>query len=93
MPAEAKVQSQAEADEKMVDLPSEGKSIDVELPKESEKLVNSDDDKDIDVGEKEVVVEEKEEKTVTNSVFRKLKYKFIFFRLRKSWKFHVFYTF
>ncbi len=59
MPAEAKVQSQAEADEKMVDLPSEGKSIDVELPKESEKLVNSDDDKDIDVGEKEVVVEEK----------------------------------
>ena len=57
MPAEAKVQTQAEADEKMVDLPSEGTSIDVELPKESEKLVNSDDDKDIDVGEKEVVVE------------------------------------
>ena len=59
MPAETKVQTQAEADEKMVDLPSEGQSIDVELPKESTKLVNSDDDKDIDVGEKEVVVEEK----------------------------------
>ena len=58
MPAEATVQSQAEADEKMVDLPSEGKSIDVELPKESTKLVNSDDDKDVDVGEKEVAVEE-----------------------------------
>ena len=58
MPAETTVQSQAEADEKMVDLPSEGKSIDVELPKESTKLVNSDDDKDIDVGEKEVAVEE-----------------------------------
>ena len=38
MPAETTVQSQAEADEKMVDLPSEGKSIDVELPKES-KLI------------------------------------------------------
>ena len=57
MPAETKVETQAEADEKMVDLPSEGKSIDVELPKNSEKLVNSDDDKDVDVGEKEVAVE------------------------------------
>ena len=57
MPAETRIQTQAEADEKMVDLPSEGKSIDVELPKESVKLVNSDDDKDIDVGEKEVVEE------------------------------------
>ena len=57
MPAETKVQTQAEADEKMVDLPSEGDHIDVELPKESVKLVNSDDDKDIDVGEKEVVEE------------------------------------
>ena len=57
MPAENKIQTQAEADEKMVDLPSEGKSIDVELPKNSEKLVNSDDDKDVDVGEKEVAVE------------------------------------
>ena len=55
MPAETRVQTQAEADEKMVDLPSEGKSIDVELPKDSTKIVNSDDDQDVDVGEKEVV--------------------------------------
>ena len=55
MPAETKVETQAEADEKMVDLPSEGKSIDVELPKDSTKIVNSDDDQDVDVGEKEVV--------------------------------------
>ena len=60
MPAEATVQSQAEADEKMVDLPSEGKSVDVEIPKESTKLVNSDDDKDVEVGEKEVKEEASE---------------------------------
>jgi len=60
MPAETKVQTQAEADEKMVDLPSEGDHVDVELPKESTKIVNSDDDKDVDVGEKEVVVEKQE---------------------------------
>ena len=44
MPAETKIETQAEADEKMVDLPSEGKSIDVEIPKESTKVVNSYDD-------------------------------------------------
>ena len=55
MPAEATVQSQAEADEKMVDLPSEGASVDVEIKEDSTKLVNSDDDKDVEVGEKEVV--------------------------------------
>ena len=55
MPAETKVETQAEADEKMVDLPSEGKSIDVEIPADSTKIVNSDDDQDVDVGEKEVV--------------------------------------
>ena len=55
MPAETRIQTQAEADEKMVDLPSEGDHIDVELPKDSTKIVNSDDDKDVDVGEKEVV--------------------------------------
>ena len=55
MPAETKVETQAEADEKMVDLPSEGKSIDVEVPTDSIKIVNSDDDQDVDVGEKEVV--------------------------------------
>ena len=54
MPAETKVETQAEADEKMVDLPSEGKSIDVEVPTDSIKIVNSDDDQDVDVGEKEV---------------------------------------
>jgi len=72
MPAEAKVETQAEADEKMVDLPSEGKSIDVELPKESEKLVNSDDDKDIDVGEKGVVVEEAASETEVEDYGRKV---------------------
>ena len=55
MPAETTVQSQAEADEKMVDLPSEGASVDVEIKEDSTKLVNSDDDKDVEVGEKEVV--------------------------------------
>ena len=60
MPAETKVQTQAEADEKMVDLPSEGDHDEVELPKESTKLVNSDDDKDVDVGEKEVATEPQE---------------------------------
>ena len=60
MPAENRVQTQAEADEKMVDLPSEGDHVEVELPKDSTKLVNSDDDKDVDVGEKEVVSETQE---------------------------------
>ena len=53
MPAEAKVQTQAEADEKMVDLPSEGQSVDVEV-KDSTKSVASEDDKTVDVGEQEV---------------------------------------
>ena len=53
MPAEANVQSQADADEKMVDLPSEGQSVDVEI-KESPTAVTSEDDKTIDVGEQEV---------------------------------------
>ena len=53
MPAEATVQTQADADEKMVDLPSEGQSVDVEV-KEAPKVVNSETDETIDVGEKEV---------------------------------------
>jgi len=53
MPAEATVQTQADADEKMVDLPSEGQSVDVEV-KEDPKVVNSETDETIDVGEKEV---------------------------------------
>ena len=54
MPAETKVQTQTEADEKMVDLPSEGESVDVEV-KEAPKVVNSETNETIDVGEKEVV--------------------------------------
>ena len=54
MPAETKVQTQTEADEKMVDLPSEGESVDVEV-KDTPTVVTSDDDKTIDVGEKEVI--------------------------------------
>ena len=52
MPAETKVQTQAEAEEKMVDLPSEGTAVDVEI-KDAPTVVTS-DDKTIDVGEKEV---------------------------------------
>ena len=54
MPAETKIQTQAEVDEKMVDLPSEGASVDVEV-KDTPKIVNSETDETIDVGEKEVV--------------------------------------
>ena len=54
MPAENKVQTQAEADEKMVDIPSEGSSVDVEI-KDTPTAVTSDNDNVIDVGEKEVV--------------------------------------
>ena len=53
MPAEAqpKVESQAEADAKIVDLPSDGPSVDVELPKEKESAVETQQ-------QEEVVVEE-----------------------------------
>jgi hypothetical protein len=53
MPAETRIQTQAEVEEKMVDLPSEGQPVDVEI-KEDPKVVTSEDDKTIDVGEKEV---------------------------------------
>jgi hypothetical protein len=54
MPAEpTTVQTQAEADEKMVDLPSEGQSVDVEV-KDSPTIVNSETDETIDVGEKPI---------------------------------------
>ena len=53
MPAETVIQTQAEVDEKMVDLPSEGQSVDVEV-KETTRIVNSETDETIDVGEKEV---------------------------------------
>ena len=53
MPADAqpKVESQAEADAKIVDLPSDGPSVDVELPKEKESAVETQQ-------QEEVVVEE-----------------------------------
>ena len=53
MPAETRIQTQAEVEEKMVDLPSEGESVDVEV-KEAPKVVNLETDETIDVGEKEV---------------------------------------
>jgi len=53
MPAETRVQTQAEVEEKMVDLPSEGNSVDVEI-KDTPTVVNSETDETIDVGEKEV---------------------------------------
>ena len=53
MPAETRIQTQAEVEEKMVDLPSEGQSVDVEI-KEDPKVVSSETDETIDVGEKEV---------------------------------------
>ena len=44
MPAENKVQTQSEAEEKMVDLPNTGSSVDVEIAEDSVKTVNPDDD-------------------------------------------------
>ncbi len=52
MPAETKVQTQAEADEKMVDIPSEGSSVDVEI-KDTPTAVTSDNDELVVVGERE----------------------------------------
>jgi len=57
MPAEAqtKVEAQSEAEAKMVDLPSDGPSVDVELPTSKEKTINPEPE----TPEQEVVVEEK----------------------------------
>ena len=57
MPAEAqtKVEAQSEAEAKMVDLPSDGPSVDVELPTSKEKTINPEPK----TPEQEVVVEEK----------------------------------
>ena len=71
MPAEAKVQTQAEADEKMVDLPSEGQSVDVEV-KDSTKSVASEDDKTVDVGEKEVEAKEAASETEVEDYGKKV---------------------
>ena len=53
MPAAAqpKVQSQAEADAKIVDLPSDGPSVDVELPKEKESAVETQPQEEVAVEE------------------------------------------
>jgi hypothetical protein len=54
MPAEpTTVQTQAEADEKMVNLPSEGDAIEVEV-KDTPTIVNSETEETIDVGEKPI---------------------------------------
>jgi hypothetical protein len=57
MPA---IETQAEADEKMVDLPSTGESVDVKLD-DTEKKINKEDDVEVVNESKEVVVEEKKE--------------------------------
>jgi len=71
MPAETRIQTQAEVEEKMVDLPSEGQSVDVEV-KEAPKVVSSDTDETIDVGEKEVVVEEAASETEVEDYGKKV---------------------
>ena len=53
MPAETTIQTQADADEKMVNLPSEGAGVEVEV-KDTPTIVNSETNETIDVGEKEV---------------------------------------
>ena len=53
MPAETTIQTQADADEKMVNLPSEGAGVDVEV-KDAPTVVNSETDETIDVEEKSV---------------------------------------
>ena len=42
MPADTKIQTQSEVEEKMVDLPSEGESVDVKFD-DTEKIVNSEE--------------------------------------------------
>ena len=53
MPAETTIQTQSEADEKMVNLPSEGAGVEVEV-KDTPTIVNSETDETIDVGEKPI---------------------------------------
>ena len=53
MPAETTIQTQADADEKMVNLPSEGAGVEVEV-KDTPTIVNSETDETIDVGEKPI---------------------------------------
>jgi len=53
MPAETTIQTQADADEKMVNLPSEGAGVEVEV-KDTPTIVNSETSETIDVGEKSI---------------------------------------
>ena len=64
MPAEAqtKVEAQSEAEAKMVDLPSDGPSVDVELPTTKEKTINPEPE------QKEVVVEENKDTASTEEM-------------------------
>jgi len=57
MPA---IETQAEADEKMVDLPSTGASIDVEID-DKETIINKEDDPELLTESKDIVIEEKKE--------------------------------
>ena len=54
----ATIETQAQADEKMVDLPSDGYSVDVKLD-DTEKKINKDDDIEVVNESKEVVIEDK----------------------------------
>ena len=66
MPAEqaTKVEPQAEADAKMVDLPDSGPVIDVELPTKSKKTINPDPEPE--AVETEVTAEEPKKETASN---------------------------
>ena len=50
MPADTKIQTQSEVEEKMVDLPSEGESVDVKFDN-TEKIVNSEEPDEVKVEE------------------------------------------
>ena len=54
----ATIETQAQADEKMVDLPSDGDSVDVKLD-DTEKKINKEDDIEVVNESKEVVIEDK----------------------------------
>jgi len=56
----ANIETQADADEKMVDLPSTGDTVDVKLD-DTEKKINKDDDVEVVNESKEVVIEQKKE--------------------------------
>ena len=63
----ATIETQAEADEKMVDLPSDGSSVDVKLDN-TEKKINKEDDIEVVNESKEVVIEDKAETASENEM-------------------------